>query len=155
MIIALSVVTGWILLSFLLALFSGAMLRRGMEAPQNVDRFHVSKNDDPELVRAEDAHFSWSSDKPSDVVNNPGQMLEGMSAQKGSARVHQSSLAEVSVKSSSWCLPWAHRYFPSDRTTMFVEDNLTATKWVTFGTFCPGKVFFPRASFVFQDRVDN
>jgi hypothetical protein len=155
MIIALSVLAGWILLSFLLSLLSGAVIRRGMEAPHKLDRFHVSKNNDPELLHSKDAYFNWSSDKLSGALDNPGQTLEGTSVEKGSATVHQSSLIEPSTTNSSWCLPWSHRYFSSERPTTFVEDNSTTTKWVTFGSFCPGKVFFPRASFVFQDRVDN
>jgi hypothetical protein len=153
MIIALSLLAGWVLLSCLLSLLSGAVFRRVMETPQRIGRFHVSRNNDPEVLHLKDARFNWSSDKLPGLVDNPGQALEDTSAEKGSTRVRRFSFAEASAKNSSWCLPWSHLYLPSGRTIAFVKNNPTTSKWATFGSFCPGKVFFPRASFVFRVRV--
>jgi len=146
MMIALSVLAAWIIMSGLIALFWGAVIRRGMEGPHRARRSLAGISG----TGTDSIHSGWSTAMRADTPDNAGALRRSRS------RTNKSSRSEVYTGTLSGCLSWA-QYRSSWSNPSVRMENISASRETcgTSGSFCPEPMFLSNSHFALSTSTDN
>ena len=144
MMIALSVLAAWIIMSILFSFLWGAVIRRGMEGSRKAGRPYA------DFSSTDDTGSHWSA--PIKAVTSDGTEP----AKQTGSRMRKSSQKEVRAGTLSGYIPWAQCRSSWSRTFVDMESmSASERKWGTSGSFWPERMFLPNSHFVLSTSADN
>jgi hypothetical protein len=148
MIIVLSILAGWILLSFSVSLLSGAVMGRQKGGALKENSFFLSMNEEPEFRGKDRTRSSWSSAALLNATDNFAKVLKTFTTEMSVEKTAQSSLIETSMATRFRYLLWTQYHSSRNRTSEFIGDKPSNAKWATSGSFCRNESSLPGARFV-------
>jgi len=146
MMIALSVLAAWIIMSVLFSFFWGAVIRRGMDGPHRARRSLAGISG----TGTDSAHSDWAAPVRA-ATPDRAKVLR-----RSGSRIGDSSHNEARAGALSGSLPRAQYRSSWSNPSVCIENISTSRETCgTSGSFYPEQVFFPNSRFVLSTSADN
>jgi len=146
MMIALSVLAAWIIMSVLFSFFWGAVIRRGMDGPYKTRRFFAGIPG----AGTDSSHSDWAAPMRTATPDRV-KVLRHSRSRIGKTAQNATCNGTLSVS-----LPRA-QYRSSWSNPSVCMENISASREMcgTSGSFYPERMFLPNSRFVLSTSADN